>query len=1154
MQRFKALISKHKKVYERIINGFIFGLTVGILALLLDRLDLFKRTELKSLDLRYRLRPQIKICEDLGYIDYDDPSIDLFGFWPWARNRQVALIDTLKFYNSRACGYDVFFAEKSNIVFYPEPLIKLIQKPGAYDDKKMVLKQLDNSFKDYDLEFEKSLEHAKIIYLAQYMQFPSEDIATKPFEELLEESKKRRENYPEDKKLAILEIEKNAIPITNPAFKDIYRRHIFKSIDIVAPLYKFTQASRGTGFAQIVKDMDSTVRLFPIFIFYDNYIYPALTLKMASDILDFNINEIEIKPGKFIQFKNVLIYNDKTHKRRDIIIPIDNNSQTLVNWAGGFNTTFFHYSFKTISYYYAIIKAKEIARKFSPIQENLQTLYLELYNYIEQENLVEPHLISEISASIALSRCFQNEILSAENPQSIKEKIKNDIYLKYVDDVYWSVKISHNLFKELKKNKDIGFINFKQNYKYFCDDEYAKEVFDNIKWFHNKNRIDDVAPFYFPKKQNILINNKLTPVSPLFLENRILMIGLTGIGTIDLNPMPFEESCPMVAMHTNFLNMMLTRQFLRFPPTWYKYFISLFLALITGVITALLSAKIGIIITILISLVYIAIIWFLWTGFGYWLTLVIPLLSIYLSYLSIAVNKYIHSLIDRRKIRNIFSTMVSPAVLKLMEENPDKFTLRGERKPVTTSFSMIQGFNKVTQSVAPDYLSRILSIYLTPTSEIILDYEGYIDKYEGHIIMSDFGVPIDDPNNAWKCAFSSIEQQLDIQAFQYYVYVNYAVSVFTTIGFNWGYVSAGNMGSEKKMQYTVMGDAVNVAARFMPANLIYNSRIITGGETYDKIKNFVEIRKLDKLLLKGKTIPTTIYEVLGWKKDKYIELLGSKPVPNSLLIRWQIAPGTKVFAYYRFMKQKYEETNNPLAKKIKEFFGSQLPLASNITEVGNKIFFLDLIDELNNVCKMYNIDNSVVNNGGDYLELLNNCEGKVVKPIIEELKTDVSRMAELQNIMLLGNKIKMFRNKLELTDDIHELILSSNQHIKEFIQNKNKENIETLNKNLSVIMEKYKKNVADFYDLIKTDNKIYRDMMAEIGAISDNKRDVINIYEDSLEKYWERKWDEALAGFKKCVEIDPVDSPSLCLIDRIKMYKENPPHPNWQGEFVQTKK
>jgi len=370
------------------------------------------------------------------------------------------------------------------------------------------------------------------------------------------------------------------------------------------------------------------------------------------------------------------------------------------------------------------------------------------------------------------------------------------------------------------------------------------------------------------------------------------------------------------------------------------------------------------------------------------------------------------------------------------------------------------------------------------------------------------------------------------------------------MGFNFGFVSAGNMGSDQKMQYTVMGDAVNVGARFMPANIIYNTKTITGGATYYKIEEYVELRKLDKLLLKGKTKPTIIYELLGWKKDKYFEVLGHQPIPNSLLTRWKFAPPEKVFGYYLFYKNL--EIENKLLKEIISFFENQLLLNGGLIEIKNKIEFINLYNDINKICEKYEID--FIFDNSSYINVFEKWDKEIIEKLFSILKEN-NNIEDYQTVLILKNRINIMLDKIKNLKEFDEIIIISIDKFKEFIESKNNdfnlEELELLNNKNSKI---YQKNVDLFFNSLKNRFDEYRVMMSEIGSISEKLTKVKNLYENAIELYWIRKWDEAEEGFKKCLEIIPNDEPSKCILERIKEYRINPPKQGWQGEFIQTKK
>lgn len=1146
----------------------IFSIAIYIISISFYYIPIFQKFELKILDLKYKSRPQIKIHPDIAYIDFDDTSIELVGQWVWPRSRQIILVKTLDYYKTKAAGYDIFFAEKGKIILdlkkmksFLSNINQELKKINPSDIKKIqsiISEAINVSFKDYDAEFAESIRDANNIYLGSYMIPPSEEYAKKGVTGVKIETELNKKNFSDDKKKTIEFLSKFTVSPDKSVAKSLY-----KSVDIVLPLLNFSKAAKGVGFAQIIKDMDANVRLFPISIYYDEKVWFALSFILNCDLLNVNIQNIKIIPNKYIEIPNVKLYGASEIKT--MRIPIDEHIQMLINWAGDFENTYLHLSYRLISYYYSVLYAKNILKEFQPDINNCEMICNKIRSTLQDEELVDDKQAIDLSKNITTSYIVLNYTRLNKFNEEIKKKL-----LKIIDEKNLNKIILQTLFAlNFEKNKNLEYTELLKISK-VTNNKIFQESYKNLVWFSNNRNLKDAEPYYFPEPVSVKKNGCFISFSPVDIQNKIFMIGLTGLGTIDLNPMPFQQSTPMVAMHTNALNMFLTGQYLNFPPDAWK-FIAPFIAVLVTIFFTLILQPIAALICSLITAIFIFIIsfYYFWILKHTWVHSLVPILAVLISYLSVLIYHFALAQKEKKKIRGIFSTMVSPAVLKLMEENPDRFSLTGERKDATMIFSLVCGFAKIIKSSNPDELSSILSIYLTPTSEIIMDYGGYIDKYEGHIIMADFGVPLDDKGHFWKCAYSAIEQQLDIKAFQFFVAARFGIDVYTAMGINYGYVSAGNMGSEQKFQYTVMGDAVNVAARFMPANFIYNSRIITGEDTYPKIKDYVELRHLDKLLLKGKTKPTDIYEIQGWKSDVYLNLFKNKEVPSSLLTRWLKAPPEKIIGYINFWNEKYNDTNNNLCNIIHNFFFNFRNTAVEQIYLENQKEYLSYLNETGSlIIQLKNLTGKNFENGilksNDYLENLN---GWIY--YLEHIEEDFKKFIEKNNskidtmtssdiesrISVLINKLTLSKNKFNYKQDISEDIRQVFENLKKFIVDIKKYNLEEIKNKILKFKLNYDKEVSIFYnDKIKSNPEQYFQMMASVGTLTQQMRKVNEFYNKGINYYWSRNWDEALKSFEHSLECKPDDGPTMTLIERTKIYKINPPGENWQGEFVQTKK
>jgi len=246
---------------------------------------------------------------------------------------------------------------------------------------------------------------------------------------------------------------------------------------------------------------------------------------------------------------------------------------------------------------------------------------------------------------------------------------------------------------------------------------------------------------------------------------------------------------------------------------------------------------------------------------------VAPILGLLLTYGGNILYQFIIEQREKRKINNMFSTYVSPKVLEHLQDNPDAFGLSGKKMAATMFFSDVANFTSISENLSAENLAVVLNRYLSPMTEILMEYDGYVDKYEGDAIMCDFGVPMPDPDHAWKACFAALESQERLVSLREEIKDEFDVEIYVRMGVNSGDVSAGNMGSAQRFQYTVMGDAVNQASRFEGANKQYNSDIMIGESTYELVKDLIEVRPLDKLVVKGKVIPIEVYELLAKKGE-----------------------------------------------------------------------------------------------------------------------------------------------------------------------------------------------------------------------------------------------------------------------------------------------
>jgi len=361
-------------------------------------------------------------------------------------------------------------------------------------------------------------------------------------------------------------------------------------------------------------------------------------------------------------------------------------------------------------------------------------------------------------------------------------------------------------------------------------------------------------------------------------KDKIALVGVSLLELHDNKYTPFYNFkgqsllMPGVETHAHAIQTMLDGKFIKKTSLTTDIIILFVLSVITGLLVFYTSPIIGGLITILLGVCTVALTFWLFIQHNLWIYLTPLITGIVVSYIGDVVYQFLSEQREKKKIRGMFSTYMSPKVLKYLEDHPDAFSLKGEKREATMFFSDVQGFTTISESLSAEELSLVLNKYLSPMTDILMSYDGYVDKYEGDAIMCDFGVPMEDPNHAWRACYAALDQQERLKTLRKEIKADHGVDIYVRMGINSGVVSAGNMGSAQRFQYTVMGDAVNQASRFEGANKQYGTYLMIGEETYKQAKEKLEVRVLDKLVVKGKLIPITVYELLAKKGELTDEL------------------------------------------------------------------------------------------------------------------------------------------------------------------------------------------------------------------------------------------------------------------------------------------
>jgi adenylate cyclase len=345
------------------------------------------------------------------------------------------------------------------------------------------------------------------------------------------------------------------------------------------------------------------------------------------------------------------------------------------------------------------------------------------------------------------------------------------------------------------------------------------------------------------------------------LDNKIVMVGSFTRGmAADHKPTPYGLMYG-VEVHANALNTILMDNFLHHVPFWIDLAILAGLVLLIAILSSRLSTAWAFVTTLVLILVLFVTTSIVFDREAYIINFSKPALATLFAFLSIVVYREMTESKDKRRIRGMFGTYVSPQVVDQILDNPPE--LGGVDKDMTVFFSDIRGFTTLSESMSPQELVQVLNKYLTAMTDIVLKYDGTLDKYEGDAIMCFWGAPLPQEDHALRACKCAVEQLVALKELNNKFPEEYQIDI--GIGINSGRMTVGNMGSMQRMDYTLIGDNVNLGARLEGTNKQYITRIIISENTYGLVKDHVIVRELDNIRVKGKNKPVLIYELLDIK-------------------------------------------------------------------------------------------------------------------------------------------------------------------------------------------------------------------------------------------------------------------------------------------------
>jgi adenylate cyclase len=363
------------------------------------------------------------------------------------------------------------------------------------------------------------------------------------------------------------------------------------------------------------------------------------------------------------------------------------------------------------------------------------------------------------------------------------------------------------------------------------------------------------------------------------IDGRIILIGTSAAGLLDLRATPLDASVPGVELHAQAVEQIIEGSFLLRPDfaTAAELIYILLLGILIATLVYLAGAMVSAVLGALAVAGVVGLSWYAFRAHGWLVDPIYPAIALTAIYLAGTLFMFLRTERERNRVRHAFSHYMAPALVERLADDPSRLKLGGETRDMTLLFSDVRGFTTISEGLDAEELTRFLNSLFTPLSNIILDEQGTIDKFMGDAVMAFWNAPLDDsrhPSHACSAALRMMDamgtlneawrEEAEAKGRPY-------KPVKLGIGLNTGICCVGNLGSETRFDYSVIGDNVNIASRLEGQSKTYDVGTVVGESTTSRAPDYAFL-ELDLLKVKGKTEATRIFALIGDNAFK-----GSRP-------------------------------------------------------------------------------------------------------------------------------------------------------------------------------------------------------------------------------------------------------------------------------------
>jgi len=369
----------------------------------------------------------------------------------------------------------------------------------------------------------------------------------------------------------------------------------------------------------------------------------------------------------------------------------------------------------------------------------------------------------------------------------------------------------------------------------------------------------------------------VTEQDPDVFRDKIVLIGATTVALQDVHPTSFSsnQTTPGVEIVANAIDTIINGWYLRETLPWVALLIIALAAFVTALITRSQKPGRNMIQMVAAVLVYAVVIYFVFTSSGTYLPFSSPVLMLFLGVVLPTLEQAVSQELEKRRVRSMFSRFISPEMVNQLITTQDINSLN-KRANLTILFSDIRGFTTLSEKLSPEGVVALLNPYLEAMTKIIYKHGGTVDKFEGDAILAFYGEPDPYPDHAARGVRTAVEMRTTLERLRrQWVQEGRVEEGFDMgVGLNSGEVFVGLLGSEQRINYTVIGDNVNLSARIQDLTKTYQWPILVSEATYEQVKDEFEGELVDSVVVKGKTEAVNLYCIRGAKgtpPDKLIQ-------------------------------------------------------------------------------------------------------------------------------------------------------------------------------------------------------------------------------------------------------------------------------------------